>query len=92
MSLKSLQKPHKKNNFFLEGNIQSKSRSGLHYIAFGHRHMNPPAQSITSDTYFLKNWKKKSSFCHLKEEHANLNTVLLLEVQTEEAQDESREL
>lgn len=51
LSLKSLQKPHKKNNFFLEGNIQSKSRSGPHYITFGHRCRNPPAQGITSDTY-----------------------------------------
>lgn len=45
----------------MEGNIQSKSRSGLHYIAFGHRcYMNPPAQGIILDT--LKKWIKKSSF------------------------------
>lgn len=92
-SLKNLQKPHKKNNFFfLEGNIQNKSRSGLNCKAFGHRYyMNPPAQGITLDAHIKKkNWKK-SSFCHLKEEHANFNTALLPEVGTEETQDKNRE-
>jgi len=74
----------------LKGNIKSKSRSGLHFVAFGHRcYMNPPAQGIILDTHIKK--KRKSSFHHLKEEGTKPHKALLPEEGKEETQDKNRE-